>query len=72
MELRAGTLYTALNRLRAEKLIEAERGVIVDSRLRLAEEAAPLALQRPCRAVAAGCKRRTGDTMTKVGRLSAL
>ena len=54
VELRAGTLYTALNRLRAEKLIEAERDEIVDNRLRryyrltsvgaeqLAEEAARL------------------------------
>jgi PadR family transcriptional regulator len=54
VELRAGTLYTALSRLRAEKLIEAERDEIVDNRLRryyrltpagaerLAEEAARL------------------------------
>ena len=54
VELRAGTLYTALDRLRAEELIEAEREEIVDNRLRryyrltsvgaerLAEEAARL------------------------------
>jgi DNA-binding PadR family transcriptional regulator len=54
VELRAGTLYTALNRLCAEQLIEAERDEIVDNRLRryyrltpegaerLAEEAARL------------------------------
>lgn len=32
--LRAGTLYTALDRLRAEGLIEVDREEIVDSRLR--------------------------------------
>jgi PadR family transcriptional regulator len=54
VRLRAGTLYTALDRLHREKLIEAEREEIVDSRLRryyrltptgterLAEEAARL------------------------------
>ncbi len=52
--LRAGTLYTALDRLRADSLIEVDREEIVDSRLRryyrltssgaerLAEEAARL------------------------------
>ena len=34
VELRAGTLYTALDRLRADKLIEVDREEIVDSRLR--------------------------------------
>lgn len=54
MQLRAGTLYTALDRLRAEGLIEVDREEVVDSRLRryyrltpagaerLAEEAARL------------------------------
>jgi DNA-binding PadR family transcriptional regulator len=32
--LRAGTLYTALDRLRADKLIEVDREEVVDSRLR--------------------------------------
>jgi DNA-binding PadR family transcriptional regulator len=34
--LRAGTLYTALDRLRADELIGVDREEIVDSRLRLA------------------------------------
>jgi DNA-binding PadR family transcriptional regulator len=34
VRLRAGTLYTALDRLRAEKLIDVDREEIVDSRLR--------------------------------------
>jgi DNA-binding PadR family transcriptional regulator len=34
VRLRAGTLYTALERLRADGLIEADREEIVDSRLR--------------------------------------
>ena len=54
VRLRAGTLYTALERLRADGLIEVEREEVVDSRLRryyrltsageeqLAEEAARL------------------------------
>ena len=54
VRLRAGTLYTALDRLRTDGLIEVEREEIVDSRLRryyrltpegakqLAEEAARL------------------------------
>jgi PadR family transcriptional regulator len=34
VRLRAGTLYTALERLREEKLVEVEREEVVDSRLR--------------------------------------
>jgi DNA-binding PadR family transcriptional regulator len=34
VRLRAGTLYTALERLRGDKLIEVDREEIVDSRLR--------------------------------------
>jgi DNA-binding PadR family transcriptional regulator len=34
VRLRAGTLYTALDRLRADKLIELDREEVVDSRLR--------------------------------------
>ena len=34
VRLRAGTLYTALDRLRADRLIEVDREEIVDSRLR--------------------------------------
>ncbi len=34
VQMRAGTLYTALDRLRADGLIEADREEIVDNRLR--------------------------------------
>lgn len=34
VRLRAGTLYTALERLRGDKLVEVDREEIVDSRLR--------------------------------------
>ena len=34
VQLKAGTLYSALERLRADKLIEVDREEIVDSRLR--------------------------------------
>jgi len=34
VQLRAGTLYTALDRLRADRLIEVDREEIVDNRLR--------------------------------------
>ncbi len=34
VQLKAGTLYAALQRLRADKLIEVDREEIVDSRLR--------------------------------------
>lgn len=34
VRLRAGTLYTALDRIRADKLIEVDREEIVDNRLR--------------------------------------
>src|ERR1700750_698922 len=34
VELRPGTLYTALDRLRADRLIEVDREEVVDNRLR--------------------------------------
>jgi DNA-binding PadR family transcriptional regulator len=42
VRLRAGTLYTALDRLRADKLIAVDRGEIVDSRLRRYYRLTPL------------------------------
>jgi DNA-binding PadR family transcriptional regulator len=42
VRLRAGTLYTALDRLRADKLIEVDREEIVDSRLRRYYRLTPL------------------------------
>jgi DNA-binding PadR family transcriptional regulator len=41
VELKAGTLYAALDRLRADKLIEVDREEIVDSRLRRYYRLAP-------------------------------
>jgi DNA-binding PadR family transcriptional regulator len=46
VELRAGTLYTALNRLRTEELIEAEREEIVDNRLRRYYRLTPVGAER--------------------------
>ena len=41
VQLKAGTLYAALERLRADKLIEVDREEIVDSRLRRYYRLAP-------------------------------
>jgi len=44
--LRAGTLYTALDRLRADGLIEVDREEVVDSRLRRYYRLTPLGSER--------------------------
>jgi DNA-binding PadR family transcriptional regulator len=46
VRLRAGTLYTALDRLRADGLIEVEREEIVDSRLRRYYRLTPVGSER--------------------------
>jgi len=46
VRLRAGTLYTALERLREDGLIEAEREEIVDSRLRRYYQLTPTGRER--------------------------
>ena len=46
VRLRAGTLYTALDRLRAEGLIDVDREEIVDNRLRRYYRLTPLGGQR--------------------------
>src|ERR1700761_5729564 len=46
VELRAGTLYTALDRLRADGLIEVDREEIVDTRLRRYYRLSPEGSQR--------------------------
>jgi DNA-binding PadR family transcriptional regulator len=46
VRLRAGTLYTALDRLRADKLIEVDREEIVDNRLRRYYRLTPAGTQR--------------------------
>jgi DNA-binding PadR family transcriptional regulator len=46
VRLRPGTLYTALDRLRTEKLIEVDREEIVDSRLRRYYRLTPLGEER--------------------------
>ena len=64
VQLKAGTLYAALERLRADKLIQVDREEIVDSRLRryyrltpaggeaAGRRGSPVASQRPRRDVA--------------------
>jgi DNA-binding PadR family transcriptional regulator len=46
VRLRAGTLYTALDRLRADGLIEVEREEVVDSRLRRYYRLTPVGSER--------------------------
>lgn len=46
VRMRAGTLYTALDRLREEKLVEIEREAIVDSRLRRYYRLTPAGAER--------------------------
>src|ERR1700760_972843 len=46
VELRPGTLYTALDRLRADRLIEVDREEIVDNRLRRYYRLSPEGSQR--------------------------
>jgi DNA-binding PadR family transcriptional regulator len=46
VRLRAGTLYTALDRLRADGLIEVEREEIVESRLRRYYRLTPVGSER--------------------------
>lgn len=46
VQLRAGTLYTALDRLRADKLIDVDREEVVDNRLRRYYRLTPLGGER--------------------------
>jgi DNA-binding PadR family transcriptional regulator len=46
VDLRPGTLYTALDRLRADRLIEVDREEIVDNRLRRYDRLSPEGGQR--------------------------
>lgn len=46
VRLRAGTLYTALDRLRTDRLIEVEREEVVDSRLRRYYRLTPTGAER--------------------------
>jgi DNA-binding PadR family transcriptional regulator len=46
VRLRAGTLYAALNRLAAERLVEVDREEIVDARLRRYYRLTPPGAQR--------------------------
>jgi len=45
VQLKAGTLYAALERLRADKLVEVDREEIVDSRLRRYYRLTPVGVQ---------------------------
>ena len=66
VELRAGTLYTALDRLRADHLIEVDREEIVDNRLRRYYRLSPEGGQR----LAAEAARMQANATVALGRLN--
>ena len=66
VELRAGTLYTALDRLRADELIEVDREEIVDNRLRRYYRLSPAGGQR----LAAEAARMQANATVALGRLN--
>lgn len=67
VRLRAGTLYTALDRLRADELIEVEREEVVDSRLRRYYRLTPAGR----RLLAAEAARRQSTSRAALTRLAA-
>jgi DNA-binding PadR family transcriptional regulator len=68
VRLRAGTLYAALNRLAAERLLEFDREEIVDARLRRYYRLTPHGAQR----LEAEVKRMRSNTAVAAGRLRLL
>ncbi len=68
VRLRAGTLYAALNRLTAERLVEVDREEIVDARLRRYYRLTPQGAQR----LAAEVDRMRGNTAVAARRLGLL
>jgi DNA-binding PadR family transcriptional regulator len=68
VRLRAGTLYAALNRLVAERLVELDREEIVDARLRRYYRLTPQGTQR----LAAEVSRMRRHTAVAARRLSLL
>jgi DNA-binding PadR family transcriptional regulator len=65
VRLRAGTLYTALDRLRTDGLIEVDREEIVDSRLRRYYRLTPQGAER----LAAEAARLKGNATAALSRL---
>lgn len=68
VRLRAGTLYAALDRLAAERLVEVDREEIVDARLRRYYRLTPPGAQR----LAAEVERRQVSTAVAAHRLNLL
>src|SRR5215470_3083048 len=68
VRLRAGTLYAALDRLRADGLIDADREQIVDGRLRRYYQLTPHGAE----ALAAEAARMRSNAAVATGRLRAL
>jgi DNA-binding PadR family transcriptional regulator len=66
VRLRAGTLYTALDRLRADELIAVDREVIVDSRLRRYYRLSPTGRE----ALATEAARLQANSIVAISRLS--
>jgi DNA-binding PadR family transcriptional regulator len=68
VRLRAGTLYTALERLRADRLIEVDREEIVDSRLRRYYRLTAVGQER----LAAEAARLQANALVAMSRLDAV
>jgi DNA-binding PadR family transcriptional regulator len=68
VRLRAGTLYTALERLRADKLVEVDREEIVDGRLRRYYRLTAVGQER----LAAEAARLRANALVAMSRLDAV
>jgi DNA-binding PadR family transcriptional regulator len=68
VRLRAGTLYTALERLRADRLVEVDREEIVDSRLRRYYRLTAVGQER----LAAEAARLQANALVAMSRLNAV
>ncbi len=68
VRLRAGTLYTALERLRADRLVEVDREEIVDGRLRRYYRLTALGQER----LAAEAARLQANALVAMSRLDAV
>ena len=68
VRLRAGTLYTALERLRADRLVEVDREEIVDSRLRRYYRLTAVGQER----LAAEAARLQANALVAMSRLDAV
>src|ERR1700689_215 len=68
VRLRAGTLYTALDRLRADRLVEVDREEIVDGRLRRYYRLTAVGQER----LAAEAARLQANALAAISRLDAI